>query len=82
MHPKVPNIWGILRAALSAGREQARAQTNRPNPDFAPSKYRSLYFDTDPRRFDPGRTDAAAWEHTHTWRKTMYSVLPRNTKLR
>ena len=70
-----------MRAALAAWRKNVNAQSNRPNPDFDPAKFRALYLDLDPSRFAPATADAAQWESIWQWRKTMNSVVPRAKKV-
>ena len=55
-------------------RRTVDAQTNRPNPDFDPLKFRGLYEDVDASRFDPLRATDAQWETMQQWRKGMNSV--------
>jgi arylsulfatase A len=69
-----------MRAALAAWRKEVNAQENRPNPDFVPAKYRELYVDEDPSRFDPLRANQAEWEKIWTWRKSMNAVVPKAQK--
>jgi hypothetical protein len=75
-----PERAAKMRAALAAWRQEVNAQENRPNPDFVPAKYRELYVDEDPSRFDPLRADQAQWEKIWTWRKSMNAALPRAQK--
>jgi len=69
-----------MRASLAAWRNSVGAQTNRPNPDFDPAKYRELYIDVDPSRFDPAKANQADWQKMQTWRKGMNSVLQETRK--
>ena len=64
-----------MRAALAAWRTSVNAQTNRPNPNFDPAKYRALYRDVDASRFDPATADQAQWEIMWAWRKQMDAVV-------
>lgn len=68
-----------MRTALAAWRLQMNAQTNRPNPDFDPARFRQLYMDVDPSRFNPARASQADWEQMWAWRKGMDTV-PRVSK--
>ncbi len=70
-----------MRAALAAWREQVQAQTNRPNPGYDPARFRQLYRDVDPSRFDPAQATEAEWEQMWGWRKGMDKV-PRLDKPR
>jgi len=69
-----------MRAALAAWRNQMSAQTNRPNPDFDPEKFRSLYVDVDASQFDPAQATPAQWEQMWTWRKGMNAVVSHGSK--
>lgn len=62
---------GQMRAALDAWRLQVNAQTNRPNPNCDPSRFRELYEDTDASRFAPAEADDAQWTRMQQWRKRM-----------
>jgi arylsulfatase A-like enzyme len=63
-----------MRDSLAAWRKTVNAQTNRPNSDFDPAKFRELYVERDPSRFDPPKADQAEWQQMQTWRKRMNSV--------
>ena len=60
-----------MRAALAAWRQANHAQSNRPNPDCDPARFRALYQDVDPSTFDPLRATDAQWETIRAWRKGM-----------
>ena len=75
-----PDRVAKMRAALAAWRKEVNAQGNTSNPNFDPAKYRELYVDVDPSRFDPAKADPAAWQKMRTWRNGMNAVLPRNQK--
>jgi arylsulfatase A-like enzyme len=60
-----------LRTALANWRKSLNAQENRPNPDFAPDKYRELYLDVDAGRFEPAKADTNQWQAMQLWRKRM-----------
>jgi arylsulfatase A-like enzyme len=60
-----------LAAALATWREAMNAQANRPNPDFDPARYRALYQDVDPGRFDPAVASATEWQTMQEWRRGM-----------
>src|SRR5258708_5567310 len=51
-----------MRAALAAWCKQVSAQSNRPNPEFDPERFRQLYVDVDASRFDPALASKAQWE--------------------
>ena len=72
-----PGRVAKMRTALAAWRKEVNAQGNTPNPNFIPAKYRELYIDVDPSRFEPSRADLAQWEKMWAWRKGMNAVLPR-----
>jgi arylsulfatase A-like enzyme len=64
-----------MRAALEAWRRQVGAQINQPNPNCDPAKFRELYVDLDPSRFEPARAFATTWERIWEWRRGMNSVV-------
>jgi arylsulfatase A-like enzyme len=72
-----PERVAAMRAAMAAWRKQIDAQTNKPNPDFDPKKFRELYVDIDPRKFDPAHATTNDWERIWAWRKEMNEVLPK-----
>jgi arylsulfatase A-like enzyme len=65
-----------MQTALAAWRKDNDDQTNRPNPDFEPEKYRAIYTDVDSSRFDPVTADNEQWKKIWQWREDMNSVLP------
>ncbi|MDO8544663.1 MAG: sulfatase-like hydrolase/transferase [Opitutaceae bacterium] len=69
-----------MRAALDAWRKKVGAQTNRPNPRYDPAKFRELYLDLDPSRFEPAKADDSNWQRIWEWRRGMNSVLPSGGK--
>jgi arylsulfatase A-like enzyme len=69
-----PERVAKMRASLAAWRKAVDAQGNRPNPDFDPAKFRELYIDVDPSRFDPPKADPAEWQRMQAWRKGMNTV--------
>ena len=75
-----PDRVAKMRAALAAWRTDVGAQTNKPNPNFDAAKFRALYRDVDPSRFEPAHADQAQWEKIWAWRKEMNEVVPRNPK--
>lgn len=70
-----PERVARMRAALAAWRAEVNAQENRPNPDFDPAKYRTLYGEVDPSRFDPARASQSGWETMWQWRKAMNAAV-------
>jgi arylsulfatase A len=75
-----PDRVSSMRATMAEWRRQVIAQRNRPNPDFDPARFRELYVDVDPSRFDPARANQAEWEKIWSWRRGMNEVLPRAGK--
>ena len=73
-----PERVSRMRAALAAWRREVNAQSNTPNPDFDPAKYRRLYVDVDASRFDPAKADQAQWETMWQWRKEMNAAVAPN----
>ena len=66
-----------VQPTLAAWRKEVNAQGNKPNPNFIPAKYRELYIEVDPSRFDPAQAGLDQWEKMWAWRKGMNAVLPR-----
>lgn len=64
-----------MRAALAAWCESIGAQTNPPNPDFDPAKYREIYSDIDISGFQPDRATEAQWQAVYRWRKAMNAAV-------
>jgi arylsulfatase A-like enzyme len=60
-----------MRVALQNWRREINAQTNAPNPNFNPDRYRELYQDVDASRFAPAQADDAEWNRMQQWRKRM-----------
>jgi arylsulfatase A-like enzyme len=75
-----PERVAKMRAALGAWRKSVNAQDNQANPDFDPARFRELYSDVDPGRFDPVTADPAEWQRMQTWRKGMNAVLQKTKK--
>ena len=65
-----------MRAALKAWRIDVGAQSNTPNPQYNPARFRELYVDVDASRFEPALADKAQWEQMWSWRKGMNAVVP------
>lgn len=72
-----PERVNRMLAALATWRKEVHAQGNTPNPDFDPAKFRRLYKDVDPSRFEPKEADQAQWEAMWEWRKEMNAVVAR-----
>lgn len=64
-----------MRVALAAWRRAVHAQSNTPNPNFDPAKYRGLYQDVDAGRFQPAQADQTQWETMWQWRKEMNAAV-------
>lgn len=75
-----PERVARMRAALATWRKSVDAQTNRPNPDFDSARFRELYIDTDPSRFEPLKADPAEWQRMQAWRRGMNEVLQETRK--
>lgn len=71
-----PERVAAMRKALADWRRQVGAQSNLPNPNHDPAKFRELYVTMDPSRFHPAVADQAEWERIWTWRKGMNAVVP------
>ncbi len=76
-----PERTAKMRVALAAWRQGVKAQTNKPNSEFDPAKFRELYVDVDASRFDPALAKQDEWEKMWEWRKGMNTV-PRVDKAR
>jgi arylsulfatase A len=72
---KHPERVATLRRALADWRQAMNAQSNRPNPEFDPARYRALYQDFNSSRFDPARASEAEWAAVQEWRKGMNSAV-------
>ncbi len=68
---KHPGRAASMLAGLDAWRKENKVQYNRPNPDCDEEKYRKLYMETDPGRFDPLTADENAWAGIRKWRQMM-----------
>jgi arylsulfatase A len=66
-----PARTAVMRRQLKQWRTDVGAQENTPNPAVDMTRYRQLYVDFDPTRFDPLHADAAAWAAIATWRERM-----------
>ncbi len=64
-----------LRAQLRQWRTSVGAQENTPNPTVNLDRYRELYVEFDPTRFDPLHADAAAWKAVALWRQRMDAAI-------
>lgn len=72
---KYPERVKELRASLLAWRKSVGAQSNTPNPNYVPARYRELYVDVDASRFDPATADELHWTRMQEWRTGMNSVV-------
>lgn len=77
-----PNRVRTMRSALAGWRAAVGAQSNTPNPNFDPLRYREIYTDIDISRFDPARADAAVWTAVQTWRSRMNAAVRSEGKAR
>jgi hypothetical protein len=64
-----------MREQLKQWRKSVGAQENTPNSGVDITRYRQLYLEFDPTRFDPLHADAAAWSAIATWRQRMDSAV-------
>jgi len=71
---KHPEVVTAMLDALNDWRKENKVQYNRPNPDCIEEKYRELYVDTDPSRFDPISANKTGWECMWKWREKMDTV--------
>jgi len=70
-----PDRVRTLRAALARWRDSIRAQSNPPNPDFVPARYREIYVDFDVSRFQPAAAGTAEWDRIARWRSLMNAAV-------
>jgi arylsulfatase A-like enzyme len=75
-----PGRVAQMRTALAAWRTKVNAQTNAPNPNFDPAKYKELYEDVDAGKFDPATASKSDWETMWNWRKSMNAVVQSKAK--
>lgn len=68
---KNPARVSHMHEALVAWRKEMSANENKPNPNFDPEKFRELYIDVDPGKFDPLNASQSDWEKMWAWRKRM-----------
>ncbi len=71
-----PDRVRTMRAALADWRKSIHAQTNTPNPNFVPDRYREIYADLDISRFDPASASATQWAAVQNWRRLMNAAVP------
>lgn len=74
---KFPDRVRELRSKLNQWRQSIDAQIALPNPDFDAAKYRELYVDFDPSRFDPLRASERDWSDVALWRTRMNAAVAR-----
>jgi arylsulfatase A-like enzyme len=72
-----PQVVARLSAALRAWRESVGAQTNTPNPDCDPARYKALYVDTDVSHYNGSTAEPALHQRVLAWRQRMNDALPR-----
>lgn len=72
-----PEKVAAMRAALEQWRQQIGAQRNAPNPDCAEERFKALYVDMDPSKFDPLAADEEDWKRILEWRKGMNAHIRR-----
>jgi arylsulfatase A len=78
-----PDRVRTMRAALARWRTAINAQSNTPNPNFNPERYREIYLDIDISRFAPARANDTQWSAVQQWRKHMNAaVQPAGKKAR
>ncbi|MBE7540251.1 MAG: sulfatase [Opitutaceae bacterium] len=70
-----PDRVSTMRRALADWRKAIGAQTNLPNPNFDPARYRELYVDFDPSRFDPLHASNSEWKAVQKWRSEMNAAV-------
>jgi arylsulfatase A-like enzyme len=70
-----PSRTTTLRQRLREWRSSVAAQENTPNPAVDMARYRQLYVEFDPTRFDPLRADAQAWATIAAWRARMNAAV-------
>jgi arylsulfatase A len=70
-----PDRVRAMRATLAAWRKEIGAQTNAPNPNFNPARYREIYVDTDVSRFQPAQANEAQWLGVQAWRQMMNAAV-------
>lgn len=75
-----PKRVASLRAILDGWRRTNEVQYNTPNPDCDEEKFRRLYVDVDPSKFDPVTADAREWTRILEWRKAMNEVCRKKRK--
>ncbi len=56
---------------LEQWRVAMRVQTNAPNPALDETRFRALYVDFDPSRFEPVTASSVEWDRVADWRKGM-----------
>lgn len=67
-HPKRVQA---MRSALNDWRGKMAVQTNTPNPNFDPERFRAIYQTFDVSRFDPAEASTAQWDEVWKWRTLM-----------
>ena len=72
---KYPDRVASMRAALEAWRRENNVQYNTTNTNCDEDKFKALYVDIDPSRFDPLAADQAEWARMQAWRKGMNEAI-------
>jgi len=70
-----PERVRTMRAAMAAWRLSVGAQTNLPNPNVEPARYREIYEDFDIGRLEPARANEGQWRALQAWRKAMNAAI-------
>jgi arylsulfatase A-like enzyme len=70
-----PERVRAMRSALAGWRTAIGAQSNTPNPDFVPERYREIYVDLDISRFEPATANPTQWTAVQAWRKAMNAAV-------
>lgn len=75
-----PDRVASMSAALDSWRQKLDVQYNTPNPNCNEERYRNLYVDVDPSKFDPVTADDQEWTRIREWRKVMDDVCRKKQK--
>jgi arylsulfatase A-like enzyme len=66
-----------MAQSLATWRQSMSVQTNTPNPNLDEARFRALYVDFDPSRFQPLEATAADWTRVAQWREAMDTAVAR-----
>ena len=72
---KHPDRVASMRASLDAWRREINVQYNTLNPDCDEEKFKRLYVDVDPGKFDPVAAGDEEWARIHEWRAGMDAAI-------